>query len=679
MKKSLSILVLLFVFTSMSAVSQVKRALIVAIGSYDFGKTRWKPINVDNDVILLQETLKKQEFQPANIKVLANEAATKSAILGALDQLAKDCRPDDIVVIHFSSHGQQLQDDGVDEMDQLDEAIVPIDAIFNSNPVHFSKYAPGYIRDDQFGEKVTAIRNNLGAKGDLLVLLDACHSGTGTRGPGTAVVRGANKPMVSDKFDPKNQVKDDAGVFKEDSRVRLNADASSYVVLSGARAQEKNWETYDDNKKPTGSLCYAFTKALSTLDSNSSYRGLFAAIENIMREKSPKQRPVLEGDGLDRVLFGGRYLTQKVYFSVANVNIPGDTVVINAGMVSGITTGSVVGFYASGTLDPAGKQPLQKGKVISVKHFSAVVKLDTPAPDLYKISPWVFVTELSYGNRKVRVKVNEAVGGSNAKAQSAFRDFSLVELSNEGELYLDTLGSVDRWTYKYSNSGIPFSSETFSLSDTAVMKEVVSRFDRFQYLQNLEFKEDGLSAKVELVFLDAAGNIDAAKLASRQKLSGLELLEGDEVYLKITNTGEKNFFINIVDIQPDGKINPVLPNKHLTDKRNYPAPIRAEDCKVQAGDSLLLKTLTITIAKPYGEEMMKVFLSEYKLDLEDILTDDANDIGSRGPGGVLNNMAAVFKRAKARELGSRGEDDNRINTAQDGTIFSVPFMILPKK
>jgi metacaspase-1 len=184
---------------------------------------------------------------------------------------------------------------------------------------------------------------------------------------------------------------------------------------------------------------------------------------------------------------------------------------------------------------------------------------------------------------------------------------------------------------------------------------------------------------VELVFLDAAGNIDSAKLASRRGLAGLELQKGDEVYLKIVNTGNKKFFINIVDVQPDGKINPMLPNKKLKDKNEYPAPIRAEDCTVNAGDSLLLKTLLITIWEPYGEEMLKVFLSKEKLDLEDILTDDTNDQGSRGPAGELNNMAKIFKQSKLNGMRSRGDDNPTVNTDQNGTIFSVGFTIVPKK
>lgn len=679
MKLSFGSFSLFFLLIQLGLHAQTKRALVVAIGKYDYALTGWGAINVDNDVVLIRETLLTQNFLPENISILKDAQATHGAITKALDKLSESAAPGDIVVVHFSSHGQQLEDDGDDEMDKLDEAIVPYGAVYNSNPVEFQKYAGGYLRDDEFGEKVTAIRNKLGSRGDLLVLLDACHSGTGTRGPGAAKVRGSKAPMVSSAFDSKKEgLKDEAGVFKENKRVKLNADAATYIVLSGAQAQELNWETIDEKKKPTGSLSYAFSKALSTLEGSTSYRSLFAAIENIMREKSPKQKPVMEGDGTERELFGGNYVKQKSYFTIAANQSNKDALIINAGMVTGITMGSVVSFYPAGTIDPSGKTALAKGTVTAIRNFASTVKLENPNPDLFKKEPWAFVTELSYRDKKIKLKINNTIPGASAKIQTAFKGFRLVELNNEGELYLDTFKTADQWIYKYANSGLPFGEESFSLSDTATMKETLKKFDRFQYLQNLKFNEQGLSANVELVFLDDKKQIDFAKTASRTKMTGLELQEGDEVYLKITNTGDKRFYINIVDIQPDGKINPIMPNKKLKDKDGYPAPIRAEDCLVDKGDSILLTNLTIKIWPPFGEETLKVFLSGEKLDLEDILADDSNDSQSRGKGGVLNNMAKIFKNSKVNPVGSRGTD-TKVNTAQNGTIFSVGFTIVPTK
>ena len=68
--------------------------------------------------------MQKQGFDAGNINVLKNESATKKNIIGALQDLAKNSKAGDIVIIHISSHGQQIEDDNGDELDGYDEAIV---------------------------------------------------------------------------------------------------------------------------------------------------------------------------------------------------------------------------------------------------------------------------------------------------------------------------------------------------------------------------------------------------------------------------------------------------------------------------------------------------------------------------------------------------------------------------
>jgi hypothetical protein len=127
------------------------------------------------------------------------------------------------------------------------------------------------------------------------------------------------------------------------------------------------------------------------------------------------------------------------------------------------------------------------------------------------------------------------------------------------------------------------------------------------------------------------------------------------VFLKITNTGTKKFYINIVDIQPDGKINPILPNKQVTDINNAPAPITWQDCEIESKAERLFKNYSIRIAPPYGEETFKVFLSSSPLDLEDILTTKRQVGAVQGAGvrGVMNNLAKIFEQAEVNEIGTR--------------------------
>lgn len=677
MKKAALVFLLLFMaFTYSNA--QAKRALIIAIGNYpDPDKNRWKPINALNDVPLIQTALQKQNFPAANIMVLTDSMATKQGIEKGFDRLIQNAGPGDIVVIHISSHGQQLEDDNVnEEMDGLDECIVPYGAVFSIDKSIYSKVAAGYFRDDTFGEKITQLRNKLGKKGDVLVSIDACHSGSGTRG-GIALARGNNIPMVSENFTKKKlPEKDAAGVFKENTRTKLSPNSATYVVFSGAQAKELNFECLDDDNKSVGSLTYAFSKAISTLEGKITYRALFAQVEAVMREKAPKQKPVLEGDGTDRELFGGKYVRQQPYLTI-NPALSSDTIItLNGGSVSGATAGSVISFYPAGTNNTNGNEPLIKGSVISSGGFSCKVKLEKSDATLVRQMPWAFITETVYGAEKIKLGIDSLQENDSRLLKASLKDFSLVDFNPVCELYMSRSESGNGYALRYTNTGTVFADE-LNLSDTEMLKDALKRYDRFRYLQNLKFSEQGLSAKLDLVFLDAKGNIDHAKTKSRTKFGRLELKEDDEVYIKIINTGSKRFYVNIVDIQPDGRINPVIPNKGLTDMNNNPAPIRWEDCVVNKGDSLFFKNLSIRIAPPYGDEIFKVFLSSDPLDLEDILTDN-NDAASRNSRGVLNNLVKIFKESQVNAAGTRG-GEGKINTAQNGTIFGLNFTIVPKE
>ena len=662
------VLFFLLAFNTFLLQAQTKRALLIAIGNYPV-KNGWDYLNSLNDVPMIQGALLKQNFLPDNMTLLTDAKATKRGIIDAFDQLIGNSAKGDIVVIHISSHGEQIEDNNSDEADGLDECIVPYDAVFSDDKTEFKKYADGYFRDDTFGEKITLLRNKLGKKGDVLVTIDACHSGSGTRG-GKAKIRGSKAPMVSADFDQnKLGVKDSAGVFKDNNNVKLEADAASFVLISAALAQEMNCECYDDQKKAIGSLSYAFGKILGSLKGAITYRTLFGRMDDLLQQKvsekpepNCKQNPVLEGDNIDRELFGGLYQQQEPYFTINKKKSNSSVVEINGGTVAGIMVGSVISFYPDIVLDPAGKTALQKGKVLTAQNFTSTVKLDKPNPALLKNIVKAFITEAAYGAGKIKLSLDSLDKPTKQKMLENLKGFQLAEIKQDCELYFGKSPSGDKLALYYPVSGDLF-ADTLDANNPDVIKNVLKRYDRFRYLKGLRFDEPGLSAKVDLVFLDPGGNIDSNKMKERTKLGQMVLREADAVYLKIINTGDKAFYINIVDIQPDGIINPIIPNKARS--------IKAGDCMVEAGKTLFFNENDITIYPPYGKETFKVFLSAEKLDLEEILT-TKQSIGSRS---VLSDMEKVFKDSEVNEVGARG-GAGKVNT-QSGTIFNLNFTIVP--
>ena len=177
-KKQLSYLIttLLIVVQFIANAQTTKRALIIAVGDYNYETTGWKPISSANDVPLIKGALKAQGFSEEQITTIKDEDATKAGILSALQNLLETTNTGDVVVIHYSGHGQQITDDNGDEIDGYDEAMVPIDA--------HSRFKKGvyegenHIRDDKIGEILNKIRKKVGPKGSVMLIMDSCHSGT---------------------------------------------------------------------------------------------------------------------------------------------------------------------------------------------------------------------------------------------------------------------------------------------------------------------------------------------------------------------------------------------------------------------------------------------------------------------------------------------------------------------
>src|SRR6185437_3454473 len=190
--------------------SQTKRALIFAIGNYP-EDSQWPPIASSWDDSLVRRALRDQKF--TEITTVSDKAATVNGIKNSLNDLITRSKPGDIVVIHFSSHGEQVEDLTGNKPDGLEESIVAFDAKqppYGAEPTkeEMLKLRKGYFLDNAFGVYVDKLREKLGKKGDVIVFMDLCYAGTGTRG--IAKTRGGRPPLVSQGFYSKQHGVEDA-------------------------------------------------------------------------------------------------------------------------------------------------------------------------------------------------------------------------------------------------------------------------------------------------------------------------------------------------------------------------------------------------------------------------------------------------------------------------------------
>lgn len=245
---------LIFILFSSAVLAQRKRAFLVGISHYDTALTgyQWNNINGVEDVNLLTPVLKKQGFV---ITSLLNEQATFDNITNRLTLFTEKTKKGDIVYLHFSTHGQPVEDLNGDEEDGWDEAIVPIDA--------FKMYKKGtyegekHLIDDRINQYVKKLREKIGNTGFLYVVIDACHAGTASRGNDDAI-RGTNVG-----FTYNNKVFKPTIQKKSHYKIDASAKQANVLFLEACRPDQVNSEIRMGGKR-YGPLSYNIAQALST-------------------------------------------------------------------------------------------------------------------------------------------------------------------------------------------------------------------------------------------------------------------------------------------------------------------------------------------------------------------------------------------------------------------------------
>src|ERR1700744_1854089 len=172
--KRLILLTIAFTAFLQLSYSQTKRALIFAIGNYP-EESGWSQIASAWDDSLIQKALQGQKFQ--DIKTVQDKEATINGIKNSLNELISRSKPGDIVVIHFSSHGEQVEDLTGNKPDGLEESIVAFDAKqppYGTEPTkeEILKLRKGYFLDNAFGVYVDRLREKLGKNGDVVIFMD---------------------------------------------------------------------------------------------------------------------------------------------------------------------------------------------------------------------------------------------------------------------------------------------------------------------------------------------------------------------------------------------------------------------------------------------------------------------------------------------------------------------------
>ncbi len=621
MKKYLFILIMLCPLLSFSA---DKYALIIAIGKYPHSGG-WPSISSDADVPLIVNAMEKQGFTENNINILTDANATKQRILDAFAALEKKIKKGDIVYIHYSGHGQQIYDsktDGTaDEIDGLDEALVPYDADAYLKPGIYE--GENHLRDDLMGLLIAKLRNKLGKDGQLFVTLDSCHSGSMTRG---GKARGGKPAMVPPNWSaPKLSADDKEKLSQEVTRgkyenVPVKSDAAPYVIISGATEDELNYEY-----QGTGSLSYAFSKVMENLEKGNTYRQLFAAIAANMNIIAPNQKPTIEGN-VDYKLFNGETNKPNAYFDVIQVSNNNDILNINAGLINNIFEKTTVFIMPSGSLKADKTKVLATGEITKSMFGESIVKLNKPLADDNAKNYWVFIDQLSYGDIGIKLFLDPSVSDKNII--NGINDF--LKEKKLGEVIstkdnADVIVKNNNGKYELS----PVNSDNSKFGDAIVasrgpadvLKDITNQLFNFaqgNYLKGLQLQNNDYAFEFKLIPVkyDPATKTVLDSLPEKKFYNTRGVYEvqpkKDYAILQVTNKSEKPLFISIVEINTQGEISPFFPNDNC--------PLNDMERRLLPGQTMTFKTCVYNFNPPFERLVLKGFASDKPLNFQSTVT-----------------------------------------------------------
>ncbi len=170
-------------FSTVSTASESdsrRRALLVGVSDYDQLPPERDLLGPANDIALMREVLIERGFAPSDILVLADgvagaSAPTREQILDAWRSLESTSSDGDFLFFYYAGHGSQQPAAGDDEIDGLDEIILPQDVGAWDGSI-------GSVKNAITDNEIARFLENLGSTGaDTWVVFDACHSETLTR------------------------------------------------------------------------------------------------------------------------------------------------------------------------------------------------------------------------------------------------------------------------------------------------------------------------------------------------------------------------------------------------------------------------------------------------------------------------------------------------------------------
>ena len=428
-------------------------ALIVGVGQYKNDEVPDLP-GPPNDARRIYELLTGNNgygFPKENVCMLLDEQATTEHFRQAFEQhLVQQARKNDVVVVYYAGHGSQTPDQNHDEPDGQDETFLLHDARTGKDGNRISD-----LRDDEFNKMLGQLYEKTH---NVMVMADACNSGTAIRGEAGTLVARFVEP---DQEKPSEVTTDAAGDGSAEWIPESMPGMVAFTAASdGTSALEQNGRGI-------------FTDAVLQIFSQVSGKPLTYA--QAARQVPPPvaarsyQIPYFQGN-LDRPVFGNTSRNQPVGWEITEVGPP---VKLSGPPIPGLGKGAELRIYGLQTKGADTRDPSKAKATVVIDEMiglNATARVSARKPDAPQLAAGDLAVLIrpadDYVRIKVRLKPSGEASGIPAERAAALRKAvaedpetsALVDLSdgpgefelsvnNDGQLQLRGPENLVRITY----------------------------------------------------------------------------------------------------------------------------------------------------------------------------------------------------------------------------------------
>lgn len=556
-----------------------------------------------NDIKAIESYLRSRITQDSDWKliestnqpwILLDRDATRQAIISGFQQHLCNADSEDVVLFYYSGHGAQEkapEEFWELEADRLDETLVCYDSRAENG------------RDLADKELAYLISKVAQKAPRIVVILDCCHSGSGTRGlPAETRVRRAlvdsrERPLSTFVF-----AEDESAINEIFSTSQQSATKTTGVILpkgkhvlfSACRDYELAKEYKTENGENRGAFSYFLLETLQRTNGSITYRDLGRNLNALLTGKVKEQSPQVVAtnpEELDKPFLGGAIKERPHYFTLTHSQNH-RTWVIDGGSIHGIPKPSNGGdihlaFFPYGTSAEKLRQlsaALGEARVTQVLPQHSQVEITNGIEKLSETeSYWAVVTSLPLPPLKIYIQGDESAAKGVEKVQESL---SKAAFGNKPSLYVQQVNEAEAadyhllvrngqyWILQPDNNcplvaPIPEAPNQQEYTDEIAL-EVIYRLEhiaRWQNILNLStpatsrIKTDDVT--LEIILLsgrqesspgDTDGNISSSEMRVEYTSENGEW-QAPNIQIKLTNNSDKRLYCNVIDLSESFAVN----------------------------------------------------------------------------------------------------------------------------